>query len=39
VLFDEGVRRRILDAAPAELAKYSWPRAAQETLTVLERAV
>ncbi len=36
VLFDEALRRRILDAAPAELAKYSWPRAARETLAVLE---
>jgi glycosyltransferase involved in cell wall biosynthesis len=38
-LFDEGVRARILAAAPNELAKYSWPRAAHETLAVLETAV
>ena len=36
VLFDEPTRSRILGAAPAELAKYSWPRAARETLAVLE---
>jgi alpha-1,3-rhamnosyl/mannosyltransferase len=38
VLFDEAERRRILAAAPAELAKYSWPRAARETLAVLVTA-
>ena len=38
VLFNETERRRILAAAPAELAKYSWPRAARETLAVLEAA-
>ena len=38
LLFDETVRQRILDAAPAALAKYSWPRAARETLAVLEAA-
>jgi glycosyltransferase involved in cell wall biosynthesis len=38
LLFDEGARQRILSAAPAELARYSWPRAARETLAVLERA-
>jgi glycosyltransferase involved in cell wall biosynthesis len=38
LLFDETVRRRILRAAPAELAKYSWSRAARETLSVLEAA-
>jgi alpha-1,3-rhamnosyl/mannosyltransferase len=37
VLFDEATRSRILAAAPAELAKYSWPHAARETLAVLER--
>jgi hypothetical protein len=36
LLFDEGLRRRLLAAAPAELARYSWARAARETLTVLE---
>ena len=38
LLFDEDARRRILAAAPAELAKYDWPRAARETLAVLETA-
>ncbi|MCU1384622.1 MAG: hypothetical protein JWL71_3319 [Acidobacteria bacterium] len=38
MLFDERARRRILDAAPAELAKYSWPRAARDTLAVIEQA-
>ena len=38
VLFDETVRARLLAAAPAVLTKYSWPRAARETLAVLERA-
>jgi glycosyltransferase involved in cell wall biosynthesis len=38
VLFDEATRSRILAAAPAELAKYSWPHAARETLAVLEGA-
>jgi glycosyltransferase involved in cell wall biosynthesis len=37
-LFDEPARARILAAAPGELAKYSWPRAARETLAVLEAA-
>jgi glycosyltransferase involved in cell wall biosynthesis len=37
-LYDEPTRRRILDAAPAALAAFSWPRAARETLDVLERA-
>ncbi len=36
-LCDEPARARILTAAPRELAKYSWPRAARETLAVLER--
>jgi glycosyltransferase involved in cell wall biosynthesis len=38
LIFDEPTRQRILAAAPAELAKYNWPRAARETLAVLERA-
>jgi len=38
LLFDDAVRSRVLDAAPAALANYSWPRAARETLAVLERA-
>ena len=37
-LFDEPTRARILAAAPAELAKYQWPRAARETLAVIEHA-
>jgi glycosyltransferase involved in cell wall biosynthesis len=37
ILFDAAERRRILAASPAELAKYSWPRAARETLALLER--
>jgi glycosyltransferase involved in cell wall biosynthesis len=36
VLFDEPTRVRVLAAAPAALAKYSWPRAAAQTLDVLE---
>jgi glycosyltransferase involved in cell wall biosynthesis len=35
LLFDEAVRERILTAAPLVLARYSWPRAARETLDVL----
>ena len=37
-LFDEQTRGSILAAAPATLAKYDWPRAARETLTVIENA-
>lgn len=37
LLYDDGLRRRLLDAAPAVLAKYTWPRAARETLALLER--
>ncbi|PYR29655.1 MAG: hypothetical protein DMF92_11080 [Acidobacteria bacterium] len=36
LLFDEPTRVRVLAAAPAALAKYSWPRAAARTLDVLE---
>lgn len=36
LLFDETTRARLLAAAPAALARYSWPRAARETLTVIE---
>ena len=36
LLFDEDVRRRVLHSAPAVLARYSWPRAAAETLAALE---
>ena len=38
VLFEEASRSRILQAAPAALARFSWPRAARETLSVLEGA-
>jgi glycosyltransferase involved in cell wall biosynthesis len=38
MLFDEAVRTRLLAAAPAVLARYAWPRAARETLAVLESA-
>jgi glycosyltransferase involved in cell wall biosynthesis len=37
VLFDDTTRSRLLAAAPAALAKYSWPRAARETLAVIEK--
>jgi glycosyltransferase involved in cell wall biosynthesis len=37
-LFDEPTRARLLAAAPNQLTKYSWPRAARETLAVLEIA-
>jgi glycosyltransferase involved in cell wall biosynthesis len=38
LLFDDAIRRRVLAAAPGQLAKYSWPRAARDTMAVLERA-
>jgi len=38
VLFDRSTRQRLLDAAPRVLARYAWPRAARETLAVLEAA-
>jgi glycosyltransferase involved in cell wall biosynthesis len=38
LLFDEGTRKRLLDDAPAVLSRYTWPRAARETLALLERA-
>jgi glycosyltransferase involved in cell wall biosynthesis len=38
MLFDDAARRPILAAAPAALSKYSWPRAARETLAVIEAA-
>jgi glycosyltransferase involved in cell wall biosynthesis len=38
LLFDEAVRARVLTAAPAALSIYSWPKAARETLAVLEHA-
>ena len=37
-LFDETARAAILAAAPAALAKFDWPRAARETLAVIEDA-
>jgi glycosyltransferase involved in cell wall biosynthesis len=37
-LFDEQARATILAAAPTTLAKYEWPRAARETLAVIESA-
>lgn len=37
-LFDDAVRGEILEAAPWQLAKYSWPRAARDTLAVIEAA-
>ncbi len=36
LLFDATARQSILDAAPAELAKFSWARAGRETLAILE---
>ena len=38
LLFDGGTRQRLLAAAPAVLGRYSWPRAAAETLQLIERA-
>jgi glycosyltransferase involved in cell wall biosynthesis len=38
LLFDDTVRARILAAAPAELAKFDWRRAARQTMGVLESA-
>jgi len=37
-LFDDHARAALLAAAPAVLAKYSWPRAAQDTLAVIVAA-
>ena len=37
-LFDDPTRSAILSAAPGTLAKYNWPRAARETLAVIEDA-
>lgn len=36
LLFDEDVRQRVLRAGPPVLARYSWARAASETLAALE---
>ena len=38
LLFDDRLRAALLAAAPAELAKYSWTRAAADTLAVMRRA-
>ena len=38
LLFDQQVRDRLLRAAPSVLARYSWTRAAAETLAALESA-
>jgi glycosyltransferase involved in cell wall biosynthesis len=38
LMYDEVARARVLKAAPAVLARYSWDRAASETLTILEQA-
>jgi glycosyltransferase involved in cell wall biosynthesis len=38
LMFDGRVRDRILAAAPAELAKFNWPRTARDTLAVFEGA-
>jgi glycosyltransferase involved in cell wall biosynthesis len=38
ILGDEATRARLLAAAPEVLARYSWPRAARETLALIERA-
>jgi glycosyltransferase involved in cell wall biosynthesis len=38
LLFDEDSRERLLRAAPGVLARYSWSRAAAETLAALESA-
>ena len=37
LLYDEGTRRPLLDAAPSALAKYNWTQAAEDMLSVLER--
>jgi glycosyltransferase involved in cell wall biosynthesis len=38
LLFDDRVRNRLLQAAPAVLARYSWARAGAETLSAIESA-
>jgi glycosyltransferase involved in cell wall biosynthesis len=38
ILGNEATRSRLLDAAPAELARYSWSRAAHDTLALIEMA-
>jgi alpha-1,3-rhamnosyl/mannosyltransferase len=37
-LFDEETRTRVLAEAPAVLARYDWTRAADDTLTAIEKA-
>jgi glycosyltransferase involved in cell wall biosynthesis len=39
LLFDESVRARVLAAAPAVLARYSWIRAADQTLEAIECSI
>jgi glycosyltransferase involved in cell wall biosynthesis len=39
LLFDDAARRAVLDAARGTLARYDWPTAARETLSVIESAV
>jgi glycosyltransferase involved in cell wall biosynthesis len=39
LLFDAGTRDAIMSCAAAVLARYSWPRAARETLAILEGVV
>jgi len=36
VLFDDATRRSVMAAAPLTLARYEWPRAARDTLALLE---
>jgi glycosyltransferase involved in cell wall biosynthesis len=38
LLYDGPTRTALLDAAPAAVARYDWPRAARDTLAVLEEA-
>jgi glycosyltransferase involved in cell wall biosynthesis len=38
LLFDEPTRARLLAAAPAVLARYSWPVAGRETLAAIEQS-
>jgi glycosyltransferase involved in cell wall biosynthesis len=38
LLFDDAARARVIAHAPAVLGRYDWPRAALETLAVLEAA-
>jgi alpha-1,3-rhamnosyl/mannosyltransferase len=37
ILFEDELRVRLLQAAPAVLARYQWPRAADDTLRAIER--